>query len=66
MAERDYPTPDGWVGGSDDFTFLTNFSGHRSVNPFNNNDRDPGNIDDKRNARRWNVKSFADNGTGYE
>lgn len=66
MPERDYPVPDGWEGGSDDFTFLTTFSGHRSVNPVENNGRDPGNIADRRNDRRHNVKSFADNGTGYE
>ena len=62
----DYPKPDGWEGGSDDFTFLTGFSGHRSVNPVNNSGRDPGDIADKRNDRRHNVESFADNGTGYE
>jgi hypothetical protein len=62
----DHPVPEGWVGGSEDFTFLTTFSGHRSVNPVENNDRDPGNIADRRNDRRNNVKSFADNDTGYE
>ncbi|HXA31498.1 MAG TPA: hypothetical protein VNV87_04505 [Acidimicrobiales bacterium] len=64
--DRDYPTPDGWTGGSDDFTFLTTFNGHRSVNTTNNNGRDPGDITDRRNDRRHAVTSFADNGTGYE
>jgi hypothetical protein len=63
----DHPVPEGWVGGSEDFTILSqNMAGHRSVNPVENNGRDPGDITDKRNDRRCVVSSFADNGTGYE
>jgi hypothetical protein len=54
---------DGWRGGSDDFTFLSqNMAGHRSQNPVKNNGRDPGDETDRRNDRRQNVKTFADNG----
>lgn len=62
----DYPKPEGWMGGSDDWTYLSIFSGHRSQNTVNNNGRDPGNEADRRNDRNSNVKSFADNGWGYD
>ena len=59
----DYPKPEGWQGGSDDFTYLSqNMAGHRSANPVKNNHRDPGDETDRRNDRRCVVGSFADNG----
>ncbi len=67
MPGRDYPTPDGWVGGGDDWTYLSqNMSGHRSQNPVKNNHRDPGDEADRRNDRRHNVSSFADNDLGAD
>lgn len=48
MPER--PNPEGWVGGSEDFGFLTTQDGHRSVDRFATGD-DPAKFG-RRNARK--------------
>lgn len=44
MPRGEYPKPDGWKGGSDDFGFLRTLDGHRGTNP---NIPDPGNEADE-------------------
>lgn len=43
------PRPEGWQGGSEDFTFVRTLNGHIAADPFNQSDSDV-DADYRRNA----------------
>lgn len=45
----DRPNPDGWKGGSEDFTFVRTLDGHKSIRRYS--DDETANEDTHRNAR---------------
>lgn len=57
MARKPTPRPDGWTGGSEDFSFLRTLDGHRGVNPFYTPGDPAADADWRRNAKHGFVEA---------